>query len=77
MAYIIDSRCLHVVVPPSQGAQEVFRELPHEYVSPRDLKDVVESGGMQYMYTRGGARSITQSCELNSDSHVMQMVLTL
>ena len=28
-----------------QGAQEVFKELPHEYVSPYDLKDVAENGG--------------------------------
>ena len=28
-----------------QGAQEVFRELPHQYVSPLELKDVVENGG--------------------------------
>jgi len=29
----------------SQGAQEVFRELPHEYVTPSQLKKVAEHGG--------------------------------
>ena len=29
----------------SQGAQSVFKELPHEYVSPDDLKEVMEKGG--------------------------------
>ena len=28
-----------------QGAQEVFQELPHEFVSPKDLKEVTEKGG--------------------------------
>ena len=28
----------------SQGAQEVFRELPHEYVTPLQLKKVAEHG---------------------------------
>ena len=28
-----------------QGAQEVFQELPHEFVSPTDLKEVNERGG--------------------------------
>ena len=38
--------CSHTCIYMSlQGAQEVFRELPHEYVSPYDLKDVVENGG--------------------------------
>jgi alpha-aminoadipic semialdehyde synthase len=35
----------------SQGAQEVFRELPHEYVAPTDLKDVVKSGDHHKVYT--------------------------
>ena len=30
----------------SQGAQDVFKVLPHEYVSPEDLKDVLMNGGM-------------------------------
>ena len=30
----------------SQGAQEVFRELPHEYVTPSQLKKVAEHGGI-------------------------------
>ena len=29
----------------SKGAQEVFRELPHEWVSPNDLKDLAQGGG--------------------------------
>lgn len=39
-----------------QGAQEVFQELPHEFVSPKDLKEVTEKGGrlmyvMEYVTT--------------------------
>ena len=30
-----------------QGAQEIIQELPHEYVSPDDLKEVCENGGEQ------------------------------
>lgn len=30
-----------------QGAQEIFSQLPHEFVSPDCLKDVVENGGMR------------------------------
>lgn len=30
----------------SQGCQEVFQELPHEYVPPDMLKKVAEHGGM-------------------------------
>ncbi len=29
----------------SQGAQEVFRELPYEYVDPTQLKKVAQHGG--------------------------------
>ena len=29
----------------SQGAQEVFRELPYEYVHPSQLKKVAQHGG--------------------------------
>lgn len=29
----------------SQGAQEVFQELPHEYVAPEALRKVAEHGG--------------------------------
>ena len=32
-----------------QGAQTVFKELPHEYVSPTELKDVVKNGST-YIY---------------------------
>ena len=32
----------------SQGAQEVFRELPYEYVSPSQLKKVAQHGGYYY-----------------------------
>ena len=28
-----------------QGAQEVFKELPHEFVSPDSLEDVIKNGG--------------------------------
>lgn len=34
----------------SQGAQEVFRELPHEYVSPTQLKKVAEHGALNKIY---------------------------
>ncbi|CAI8051538.1 Alpha-aminoadipic semialdehyde synthase, mitochondrial [Geodia barretti] len=34
----------------SQGAQEVFKELPHEYVSPLDLQNVVETGDCHKVY---------------------------
>lgn len=30
----------------SQGGQEVFQELPHEYVPPEMLRKVAEHGGM-------------------------------
>ena len=30
----------------SQGAQEVFRELPYEYVHPTQLKKVAQHGGL-------------------------------
>ena len=33
-----------------QGAQEVFKELPHEFVSPDSLEDVVKNGGMFIFY---------------------------
>lgn len=29
----------------SQGAQEIFQELPHEYVPPEMLQKVAEHGG--------------------------------
>ena len=32
-----------------QGAQEVFKELPHEFVSPDSLENVVKNGGI-YIY---------------------------
>ncbi|XP_055948926.1 alpha-aminoadipic semialdehyde synthase, mitochondrial-like isoform X2 [Argiope bruennichi] len=34
----------------SQGAQEVFQELPYEYVSPTDLPQVAEHGSMNKVY---------------------------
>jgi alpha-aminoadipic semialdehyde synthase len=34
----------------SQGAQGVFKELPHEYVSPLDLQNVVETGDCHKVY---------------------------
>ena len=34
-----------VVICCVQGAQEVFKELPHEFVSPDSLEDVVKNGG--------------------------------
>lgn len=30
----------------SQGGQEVFQELPHEYVDPENLRKVAEHGGL-------------------------------
>ena len=33
-----------------QGAQEVFKELPHEFVSPDSLEDVVKNGGMPLIF---------------------------
>lgn len=32
-------------IPSLQGAQEIFSQLPHEFVSPDSLKDVVKNGG--------------------------------
>jgi len=32
----------------SQGAQEIFQELPHEYVPPSMLQKVAEHGGYTY-----------------------------
>ena len=29
----------------TQGAQDIFKELPHMYVHPHDLKKAVEQGG--------------------------------
>ncbi|CAK8688911.1 unnamed protein product [Clavelina lepadiformis] len=34
----------------SQGAQEVFRELPHQYVEPHDLKNVAVHGDTSMVY---------------------------
>ncbi|GIY30410.1 hypothetical protein CDAR_262411 [Caerostris darwini] len=34
----------------SQGAQEVFQELPYEYVNPTDLPQVAEHGSMNKVY---------------------------
>lgn len=34
----------------SQGAQDVFKKLPHEYVSPFELKDVMETGDNRKVY---------------------------
>lgn len=34
----------------SQGGQEVFQELPHEYVPPEMLKKVAEHGGKRCMF---------------------------
>lgn len=34
----------------SQGAQEVFQDLPIEYVAPETLRKVAEHGSMQYAY---------------------------
>lgn len=32
----------------SQGAQEIFQELPHEYVPPSMLQKVAEHGGNKF-----------------------------
>jgi len=32
----------------SQGAQEVFQELPFEYVTPNNLRKVAEHGGIYF-----------------------------
>ena len=34
----------------SQGAQEIFQELPHEYVTPSMLKKVAEHGATNKLY---------------------------
>ncbi|XP_066285529.1 alpha-aminoadipic semialdehyde synthase, mitochondrial-like isoform X2 [Branchiostoma lanceolatum] len=34
----------------SQGAQEIFNELPHEYIHPEDLKEVCETGDTSRCY---------------------------
>lgn len=51
----------------SQGAQEVFGELPIEYVDPRDLKEVAEKGSTSKIYgtivTRSDHLARKQSAE--------------
>lgn len=32
-----------------QGAQEIFNELPCEYVEPHELKEVSQSGGKEWV----------------------------
>ncbi|XP_071450294.1 alpha-aminoadipic semialdehyde synthase, mitochondrial isoform X2 [Hetaerina americana] len=44
----------------SQGAQEVFQELPHEYVPPDMLKKVAEHGGVNKLY----------ACEVSRRDHL-------
>lgn len=34
----------------SQGAQEIFQELPYEYVDPKDLPQVTELGSTNKVY---------------------------
>lgn len=34
----------------SQGAQEIFQELPHEYVPPEMLQKVADHGGMSQSF---------------------------
>ena len=34
----------------SQGAQEIFQELPHEYVSPSMLQKVAQHGDTNKLY---------------------------
>lgn len=34
----------------SQGAQEVFQDLPIEYVAPETLRKVAEHGSMRYLF---------------------------
>lgn len=36
----------------TQGAQEMFQELPHIYVEPHELKKASQSTGMSYLYYR-------------------------
>ncbi|XP_013412540.1 alpha-aminoadipic semialdehyde synthase, mitochondrial isoform X2 [Lingula anatina] len=46
----------------SQGAQEVFRELPHEYVSPEALPKVAKHGATNKVY----------GCEVNMWDHLVR-----
>lgn len=45
----------------SQGAQEVFRELPHEYVRPNQLKKVAEHGATNKVY----------ACKVSRQDHLI------
>ena len=45
----------------SQGAQEIFQELPHEYVTPSMLKKVAEHGATNKLY----------ACEVKSLTHFL------
>ena len=55
----------------SQGAQDVFKVLPHEYVSPEDLKDVLMNGGMYSIYL-----PLTQSL-IHTNTHTHKHTLLL
>lgn len=46
----------------SQGAQEIFQDLPHEYVSPQALKKVSEHGSLNKMY----------ACEVSRQDHLVR-----
>lgn len=43
----------------SQGGQEVFQELPHEYVPPEMLRKVAEHGGMSSSAFRNSRNALS------------------
>ena len=48
----------------SQGAQEMFQELPHIYVEPHELKKAIQSTGMTFVYMSFDLRCILVTVRL-------------
>uniref|UniRef100_H2Y799 Uncharacterized protein n=1 Tax=Ciona savignyi TaxID=51511 RepID=H2Y799_CIOSA len=53
----------------SQGAQEVFKELPHVYVEPHELKHVAEHGG-SFNFHAGFNASLVYGCVVDMHHHL-------
>ena len=49
----------------SQGAQEIFQELPHEYVSPSMLSKVAKDGSIDKIYVCEVSRDVDGCTKLN------------
>jgi len=47
----------------SQGAQELFQELPHEYVPPENLQKVAEHGGKPNFGSLAGMSISPRGCD--------------